>query len=138
MTECSRTMPTSLSHVRWFDCQWGFRCRCLYAIAGTGLQPNLHIAETQLGVCSLQIMRIQNSKLLALATLIAVALPLSAQQSAAPRHQDTEVYEPVPPVITPGATDAQPPSDAIVLFDGKNLDQWVMNKDKSPAKWIVS
>jgi hypothetical protein len=83
-------------------------------------------------------MRIQNSKLLALATLIAVALPLSAQQSAAPRHQDTEVYEPVPPVITPGATDAQPPSDAIVLFDGKNLDQWVMNKDKSPAKWIVS
>jgi hypothetical protein len=24
------------------------------------------------------------------------------------------------------------------LFDGKNLDQWVMNRDKSPANWIVA
>ncbi len=55
-----------------------------------------------------------------------------------PKHEDTEVYEPVPPVVTPGATDSQPPSDAIVLFDGKNLDQWVMNKDKSPAVWTVA
>ena len=36
----------------------------------------------------------------------------------------TEFYTPVPPIITPGKTDAQPPSDALVLFDGKNLDQW--------------
>jgi len=50
----------------------------------------------------------------------------------------TEVWEPVPPVVTPGATDAAPPSDAIVLFDGSNLDQWVSVKDKSPAKWIVA
>ncbi len=56
----------------------------------------------------------------------------------APKHEDTEIYEPVPPVVTPGATDSQPPSDAIVLFDGKNLDQWVMNKDKSPAVWTVA
>jgi hypothetical protein len=26
---------------------------------------------------------------------------------------------------------------AIVLFDGRNLDEWVQNRDKSPAKWIV-
>jgi hypothetical protein len=79
--------------------------------------------------------------------LIAVAAPLSAQPGtgqqgaappAAPKHQDTEVYEPVPPVVTPGASDAAPPSDAIVLFDGKNLDEWVQNRDKSPAKWIVA
>ncbi|HVY92517.1 MAG TPA: DUF1080 domain-containing protein [Bryobacteraceae bacterium] len=44
----------------------------------------------------------------------------------------------MPPVVTPGATDAEPPSDAIVLFDGKNLDQWVMNRDKSPATWTVA
>ena len=29
------------------------------------------------------------------------------------------------------------PSDAIVLFDGRNLDQWVMTNDRSPARWRV-
>lgn len=50
----------------------------------------------------------------------------------------TEVWEPVPPVVTPGATNSEPPSDAIILFDGKNLDQWVSVKDKSPAGWKVA
>jgi len=36
----------------------------------------------------------------------------------------TEFYSPVPKIVTPGKTDAQPPSDAIILFDGKNLDLW--------------
>jgi hypothetical protein len=92
-------------------------------------------------------MRIQNSKLLTFAILTALAAPLSSQQvtppqrvttSAAPKPQDTEVYEPVPPVVTPGTNNSAPPSDAIVLFDGKNLDQWVSAQDKSPAKWIVA
>ena len=64
-----------------------------------------------------------------------------AQQPAspgAPKPQDTEVWEPVPKVVTPGASNAAPPSDAIVLFDGKNLDEWVSNRDKSPAKWSVA
>jgi hypothetical protein len=86
-------------------------------------------------------MRIPFSKLLAFTALIAVAAPLYAQQAGtpgAPKHQDTEIWEPVPKVVTPGATDAEPPSDAIVLFDGKNLDQWVSAQDKSPAKWSVA
>lgn len=29
-----------------------------------------------------------------------------------------------PPLVTPGSTDDAPPSDAIVLFDGTNLDAW--------------
>ena len=51
----------------------------------------------------------------------------------------TEVYTPVPPIVTAGKTDDQPPSDAIVLFDGKDLDQWrAEGKDTSKAAgWKV-
>ncbi|HLZ44027.1 MAG TPA: DUF1080 domain-containing protein [Candidatus Sulfotelmatobacter sp.] len=75
--------------------------------------------------------------------ILIISASVLAQQPAAQaapeaKPEDTEVWKPVPPVVTPGATDAAPPSDAIVLFDGKNLDQWVSVKDKSPAKWIVS
>src|SRR5437762_2400423 len=99
------------------------------------------VLERVVGVWSFKIMRIQFSALLAFTTLIAVAAPLAAQEPSAapaPKPQDTEVWEPVPPIVTPGATNAAPPSDAIVLFDGKNLDEWVTNRDKSPAKWVVS
>jgi hypothetical protein len=53
------------------------------------------------------------------------------------KPEDTEVYEPVPKVVKAGKTFDAPPSDAIILFDGKNLDQWESSKDKSPAKWKV-
>ena len=69
------------------------------------------------------------SKLLALTSLVAAIALVSAQESPKPNPKDTEVWEPVPPVVTPGATDSEPPSDAIVLFDGKNLDQWVSAQD---------
>jgi hypothetical protein len=37
-----------------------------------------------------------------------------------------------PPLVTPGSTDDAPPSDAIVLFDGTNLDAW-----QNGEKWKV-
>jgi hypothetical protein len=48
---------------------------------------------------------------------------------------------PLPPVINPGTASTQespgrPPSDAIVLFDGKDLSKWT-HKDGSVAKWKV-
>jgi hypothetical protein len=57
----------------------------------------------------------------------------------APKPADTEQWTPVPPVVTPPPyAPTPPPSDAIVLFDGKTLDQWVTTRDKSPAKWTVA
>jgi len=49
--------------------------------------------------------------------------------------KDTEVWKPVPPVVTPGINQA-PPSDAIVLFDGKSLDGWVSEKG-GRAGWKI-
>jgi hypothetical protein len=49
----------------------------------------------------------------------------------------TEQWQPVPPIVSPGKVAGAPPSDAIVLFDGKNLDGWVSTKDHSPARWNV-
>jgi Domain of Unknown Function (DUF1080) len=49
----------------------------------------------------------------------------------------TEVWQPEPRVVTPGETAANAPSDAIVLFDGKNTVEWYMAKDSSACKWSV-
>jgi hypothetical protein len=48
---------------------------------------------------------------------------------------------PLPTVVDPGTASTQdqvgrPPSDAVVLFDGKDLASWV-SMDGSPTKWIV-
>lgn len=74
-----------------------------------------------------------------LAALMAFAATVYAQEQGKMKPEDTEVWEPVPPKVTPGATCGAPPSDAIILFDGKNLNQWVSAKDgQSPANWTVS
>jgi len=49
----------------------------------------------------------------------------------------TEVWEPEPRVVTPGATSSTAPSDAIILFDGTNLNEW-SNKDGAQAGWKVA
>ena len=60
-------------------------------------------------------------------------------RAAGPRPEETEVWQPVPVIVTPGPVAAvAPPSDAIVLFEGKNLDEWVNTRDKSPAGWTVA
>jgi len=41
-----------------------------------------------------------------------------------------------PPVVTPGRTNADPPSDAIVLFDGKDLSRW-QGQNGAPARWTI-
>ena len=76
-------------------------------------------------------------QLLSLIWLLCVAGVVAAQQQQQMKPEETEIWTPVPAVVTPGATDAEPPSDAIVLFDGKNLDQWVNAQTGTPAEWVV-
>jgi hypothetical protein len=48
----------------------------------------------------------------------------------------TEKWDPVPPIVTPGMGTAAP-SDAIVLFDGSNLEAWESVRGGN-AGWIVA
>ena len=74
-----------------------------------------------------------------LAALIGAAtIPAFSQQKDIKLPPEaTEFWEPEPRVVTPGASDHLPPSDAIVLFDGKNLDQWKSQKDGGAAPWKI-
>lgn len=73
---------------------------------------------------------------LMLSLLAGATIAAKAQQKAKP--EDTEYWKPVPAVVTPGANPGEAPSDAIVLFDGKNLDEWVSDKDTtSSSKWTL-
>ena len=75
--------------------------------------------------------------LFSLAALAVFAASAFAQSQSKMRPEETEVWKPVPRVVTPGTTDAAPPSDAIILFNGKNENQWVSAQDHTPARWIV-
>jgi len=75
--------------------------------------------------------------LLASAGFLSCSLLADAQQRMKP--EETEVWEPIPKVVTAGKSNTEPPSDAIVLFDGKNLNQWVTTNDTTKAAdWTVA
>ena len=64
--------------------------------------------------------------------------PLTNADDMPPDPKLTEVWFPVPAKVTPGATPGAPPSDAIVLFDGKNIDAWKSATSDAPARWSVA
>ncbi|GAB6393762.1 MAG: endo-1,3-1,4-beta glucanase-related protein [Bacteroidales bacterium] len=74
-----------------------------------------------------------------------VCLSSNAQQKEYPKPEDmrpgmSEFWTPQPKIVTPGMATANAaltaPSDAIVLFDGKDLSAWE-NPEGGPAKWTV-
>lgn len=82
-----------------------------------------------------------------LLTVAAISSALIAQAQLKPDKmtpESSEQWDPVPRLVTPGKAAAgisgtSAPSDAIILFDGKNLDSWVSDNDgTSAAPWIVA
>jgi hypothetical protein len=67
-------------------------------------------------------------------TLVAMgaAASLATAQDATP----FPAPKTAPAIVTPGATNADPPSDAIVLFNGRDLSRW-RSAGGGPTKWIV-
>lgn len=86
-------------------------------------------------------------KQLNISILLGFVLPFTvvAQEKQYPERMPmkakmSEYWLPQPPVVTPGKTCDQPipaPSDAIILFDGKDLSQWE-NKEGKAAGWTVA
>ena len=76
--------------------------------------------------------------------VLGVLAACSAQRIAAQVDTRWKIHDPdrpLPPVIDPGTPSTQDspgraPSDAVVLFDGKDLSHWT-HKDGSAAKWKV-
>src|SRR5829696_6280533 len=75
----------------------------------------------------------------AAACMVVSATSLSAQVSTKwPQHS---MDRPQPPIVDPGPfkASAPPPSDAIVLFDGRSLAAWTSaERPDDPAKWKVA
>lgn len=80
--------------------------------------------------------------LIAFALFFIVVTQLHAQeQKTAPMEPEmTEFWEPEPVVVSSGNSTptaiVTAPSDAVILFDGKDLDKW-KNSEGGPAEWEV-
>lgn len=89
------------------------------------------------------------------AAFAALTVPAMAQEKK-PEHplgyQDTPLIpgtqwhvhdgtRPQPKIVTPGEKPGDAPSDAVVLFDGKDLSKWTSGTrngaEAEPAKWVV-
>jgi len=84
----------------------------------------------------------KNVCLLPACALLLTSVPMVCHAQVDTRWEIHDRNRPVPAAMDPGAASTQdaagrPPSDAVVLFDGKDLSQWVQKKDGGPAKWKV-
>ena len=81
------------------------------------------------------------SSLLATALLATLLFRSPAFAQPDPNWIDHDRARPLPPVVNPGIASTPDkagtaPSDAVVLFDGKDLSQWA-NMDGQPTKWVM-
>lgn len=70
--------------------------------------------------------------------LLFVAVVVVAQEEPMKMEPEmTEIWDPEVAIITPGKTPADAPSDAIVLFDGVDLESEWTGKDGGKPGWLV-
>ncbi len=81
-----------------------------------------------------------NSNKIFLSSLMMLsAIASFSQETPQQQAAKTEVWQPVPKVVTPAAKLGDAPADAIILFNGDSLDQWVSSRDTTkPAAWTVT
>jgi Domain of Unknown Function (DUF1080) len=91
---------------------------------------------------SLYNFKTMNKALLFILVILAVPFYSMAQtpnwDSLFKEAAKTEVYAPVPPIVTPGVSPQDAPSDAIILFNGNNLDAWYGDDSSKAAGWDVA
>ncbi|MGD8341507.1 MAG: DUF1080 domain-containing protein [Gammaproteobacteria bacterium] len=77
---------------------------------------------------------------IAVLVLASGAALAQSDSASSMRPEQTEVWEPVPRVVEGGAfgRGMPAPADAIVLFDGTSLAEWVNTRDGMPASWNVA
>lgn len=68
--------------------------------------------------------------------ILFLLIPISVFSQNITTPEPTEVWEPVPKVVTI-ENDTWVPSDATILFDGSNLDAWESRNTQAPAEWII-
>ena len=89
-------------------------------------------------------MTLNITKIAAVALMASLAANSFAQEKKEYPQQErmrpgmSEYWTPQPKIVTPGnQATASAPSDAIVLFDGKDLSAWESARDHSAAGWTV-
>ncbi|WP_167618373.1 3-keto-disaccharide hydrolase [Maribellus sediminis] len=70
--------------------------------------------------------------------LFVASMAMAQEELMKMKPEMTEIWDPEVPVITPGETTADAPSDAIVLFDGTDLGREWTNADGGEPGWTVS
>lgn len=95
--------------------------------------------------CQVTAMRLLICFVLAAAFTVSAQTPAKKNRTSPVGYSDTpmlpgqpwrvhDITRPHPPVVTPGAKPGDPPSDAIVLFNGKDLSHWTTEVKKGPDK----